>query len=286
MKNPIAALRERRSDRLFWAHLEARAPQEVKKTQNRKALALEVVPRLDALYEQGWKDTDFNELRNDPRYGDALEAINSYAAVSICEWVKDEEGGQYPRPYVTDPQVATSATDQVIVAFDDLSQRFHPIAIKRALTEDTVTALQVDLPSGTDVDGFTHYEPYGRPHTHLTAAVADAELRQRFNRRSVEELELTKIALVDRQDYYGRADLHGSWKDTTHEIKIVDDLVSQRSAEVSTPVAVPTEPRPWTFRELLEPADLDDGSLSDPHTDSRALDRHEAVHDPDEGIGL
>jgi hypothetical protein len=194
---------------------------------------------LDA-FRQRWRvDHDdpvaADEVRADAAFREAQAAIDAYAAITVCEWRVDASGAQYPRPSTSNPHWAGAIAKVLLDARADLVRRHHPLWVQAVLCEVIKAAFDRrfgDLPRGTEADGVTHFEPYGRPGELLSRDLVFETAKEGFRTLRLDELPLARQAI--RAEFRDRRDDPWAEKGALWEMwRAVDTVYRERNLEMT-----------------------------------------------------
>jgi hypothetical protein len=159
---------------------------------------------LDA-FRQRWRvDLDdqaaADAVRADAAFRDARAAIDAYEAITVCEWQVDPGGAQYPRPSTTNPHWAGAIAKVLLDARAELVRRHHSLRVQAVLTETIRRAFERrfgDLPRGTEADGVTLFEPFGRPGELLTRDIGFETAKEGFRTLRFVDMPLDILSLLE-----------------------------------------------------------------------------------------
>jgi hypothetical protein len=140
-------------------------------------------------------------VSSDPGWERLRAAVEAYEAVGPRgEMYRSEDDGSYF--WMPDPDFARRsrpALDELLAARRELRQRHDAQAIDAAMSEvQNSTRLLTGYEPGTDVDGYSHYEPYGDPDAPLRRALRSQETALQYGDVLPQELR-TRISALNAQ---------------------------------------------------------------------------------------
>lgn len=195
-----------------------------------KSADVVVVKELDDNWEPapGKKSAHSRSICEASEYKRALDALEKYARVSGCRWIEDEDGSAYPKPYVTDEEIAVEAVQTILAVRGELALTYHPEVVADVLSRAAKTNLGIDMPDGHDRDGYSFYEPYGRPHSAIVNAIAHETQKDKFRARSNIELVATRRELKRRSDIASRGDCMEQWRKLSKSRIALEEVIKER----------------------------------------------------------
>jgi hypothetical protein len=191
-------------------------------------------------FRQRWRidsgdGTAADAVRADAAFREARAAIAAYEAITLCEWRVDAGGAQYPRPTTGNPHWAGAIIKVLLDARADLARRHHPLRVQAVLLTEIESAFHRrfgDLPRGTEADGVTRFEPFGRPGELLARDVVFETAKQGFRTLRLDELPLARQAI--RAEFRDRRDDPWTAKGSLWEMwRAVDAVYRERNLEMT-----------------------------------------------------
>src|SRR5664279_4144013 len=189
-------------------------------------------------FRQRWR-VDLDDLaaadavRADAAFRDARAAIDAYEAITVCEWQVDSGGAEYPRPSTSNPHWAGALVKVLLDARADLVRRHHSLRVQAVLAETIRRAFErrfATLPRGTEADGVTLFEPFGRPGELLSRDIGFETAKEGFRTLRLDELPLVRQAI--RAEFRDRRDDPWAEKGALWETwRAVDTVYRERNLE-------------------------------------------------------
>lgn len=183
------------------------------------------------------------QVHTDPAWDRLRRAVEAYEAVSPRGGMYlDEDGACYWEPAPDFAERSRPALEELLAARLELRQHHDASPVDRAMIEAQDGARQdTGYRPGTDVDGYSHYEPHGDLDTALWQAVKGQETMLHHGHLPAEQLRTMITGLGRQIEEEARGDNFTTMARLREETRHLEGLLARRTPPTTQP---PTTEQP------------------------------------------